>query len=125
MKIRWIVFVLLTLSIRLAAMVIQPGMVVVVEGFHAEDGSNNGSGGRVTFADGRSVFTAEYVRDVESGSDRRLRAQPRHGHLPRDTPPESRASQSVPLLYRERVCRFQRNRTPQRAFQQLCSRFDC
>jgi hypothetical protein len=26
--------------------------------------------------------------------------------------PESRASQSVPLLYRERVCRFQRNRTP-------------
>jgi len=38
--------------------VIQPGMVVVVDGFHAKDGSNNGSGGRVTFADGRSVFTA-------------------------------------------------------------------
>ena len=38
--------------------VIQPGMVVMVEGFHAKDGSNNGSGGRVTFADGRSVFTA-------------------------------------------------------------------
>ena len=37
---------------------IQPGMVVVVEGFKAKDGSNNGSGGKVTFADGRSVFTA-------------------------------------------------------------------
>jgi len=37
---------------------IQPGMVVIVEGFHAKDGSNNGSGGKVTFADGRSVFTA-------------------------------------------------------------------
>ena len=34
------------------------GDVVVVEGFRARDGSNNGSGGRVTFADGRSVFTA-------------------------------------------------------------------
>jgi hypothetical protein len=38
--------------------VIQPGIVVIVEGFYAKDGSNNGSGGRVTFADGRSVFTA-------------------------------------------------------------------
>jgi hypothetical protein len=38
--------------------VIQPGMVIVVDGFHAKDGSNNGSGGKVTFADGRSVFTA-------------------------------------------------------------------
>src|ERR1041385_3212670 len=36
--------------------VIQPGMVVVVEGFHAKDGSNNASGAKVTFADGRSVF---------------------------------------------------------------------
>ena len=34
------------------------GDVIVVEGFRARDGSNNGSGGRVTFADGRSVFTA-------------------------------------------------------------------
>jgi Family of unknown function (DUF6152) len=34
------------------------GDVVVVEGFRARDGSNNASGGRVTFADGRSVFTA-------------------------------------------------------------------
>lgn len=34
------------------------GDVVVVDGFRARDGSNNASGGRVTFADGRSVFTA-------------------------------------------------------------------
>ena len=34
------------------------GDMVVVEGFRARDGSNNASGGKVTFADGRSVFTA-------------------------------------------------------------------
>ena len=34
------------------------GDLVVVEGFRARDGSNNASGGRVTFPDGRSVFTA-------------------------------------------------------------------
>jgi hypothetical protein len=34
------------------------GDTVVVEGFRARDGSNNGSGGKVTFLDGRSVFTA-------------------------------------------------------------------
>jgi hypothetical protein len=34
------------------------GDVVKVEGFRARDGSNNASGGKVTFADGRSVFTA-------------------------------------------------------------------
>ncbi len=34
------------------------GDVIAVEGFRARDGSNNASGGRVTFADGRSVFTA-------------------------------------------------------------------
>ena len=38
--------------------VIKIGDVVVVEGFRARDGSSNASGGRVTFADGRSVFTA-------------------------------------------------------------------
>ena len=37
---------------------LKTGDVVVVEGFRARDGSNNASGGRVTFADGRSVFTA-------------------------------------------------------------------
>ncbi len=34
------------------------GDVVVVEGFRARDGSNNASGGSVTFPDGRRVFTA-------------------------------------------------------------------
>jgi len=34
------------------------GDIVVVEGFRARDGSNNASGGRVTFSDGRQVFTA-------------------------------------------------------------------
>src|SRR5678816_727893 len=38
--------------------VIKIGEVVVVEGFRARDGSTNASGGKVTFADGRSVFTA-------------------------------------------------------------------
>jgi hypothetical protein len=37
---------------------IKPGMTIVVEGFRAKDGSNNASGGKVTFSDGRSVFTA-------------------------------------------------------------------
>jgi hypothetical protein len=36
----------------------KPGDVVVVQGFRARDGSNNASGGIVTFADGRQVFTA-------------------------------------------------------------------
>lgn len=34
------------------------GDTVQVEGFLARDGSTNASGGRVTFADGRQVFTA-------------------------------------------------------------------
>jgi hypothetical protein len=34
------------------------GDTVKVEGFQAKDGSANASGGRVTFADGRQVFTA-------------------------------------------------------------------
>ena len=38
--------------------VMKAGDEVKVEGFRARDGSNNASGGRVTFADGRSVFTA-------------------------------------------------------------------
>jgi DNA/RNA endonuclease YhcR with UshA esterase domain len=38
--------------------VIQLGATVVVRGFRAKDGSNNGSGGTVTFPDGRMVFTA-------------------------------------------------------------------
>ena len=42
----------------IAKTVMKTGDVVVVEGFRARDGSNNASGGRVTFSDGRSVFTA-------------------------------------------------------------------
>jgi hypothetical protein len=38
--------------------VIQPGMTIKVEGFRARDGSNNASGGKVTFPDGRMVFTS-------------------------------------------------------------------
>lgn len=38
--------------------VIQPGMTVHVEGYRAKDGSNNANGAKVTFPDGRSVFTA-------------------------------------------------------------------
>jgi hypothetical protein len=38
--------------------VMKVGDSVRVDGFRARDGSNNASGGKVTFADGRSVFTA-------------------------------------------------------------------
>ena len=38
--------------------VLEIGSMVHVEGFQARDGSNNASGGRVTFPDGRNVFTA-------------------------------------------------------------------
>ena len=34
------------------------GSTVNVEGFRAKDGSNNGFGSRVTYPDGRNVFTA-------------------------------------------------------------------
>jgi hypothetical protein len=34
------------------------GSVVNVEGFRAKDGSHNGFGSRVTYSDGRNVFTA-------------------------------------------------------------------
>jgi len=38
--------------------VLKLGELIVVEGFRARDGSNNASGGTVTFTDGRRVFTA-------------------------------------------------------------------
>ncbi|HEY2844224.1 MAG TPA: DUF6152 family protein [Bryobacteraceae bacterium] len=38
--------------------VIQEGMTITVEGFRSKDGSNNANGAKVTFPDGRSVFTA-------------------------------------------------------------------
>lgn len=45
------------------------GDVVRVEGFRARDGSPNASGGNVTFADGRRVFTAAPEADeLERGS---------------------------------------------------------
>jgi Family of unknown function (DUF6152) len=47
--------------------VLKIGAVVNVEGFRARDGSNNASGGRVTFADGRNVFTAS-SEDAGAGS---------------------------------------------------------
>jgi hypothetical protein len=34
------------------------GSIVNVEGFRAKDGSNNGFGSKVTYPDGRNVFTA-------------------------------------------------------------------
>ena len=45
---------------------LKPGTVVIVEGFRAKDGSNNASGGRVTFEDGRNVFTGS-AEDVVPG----------------------------------------------------------
>lgn len=38
--------------------VLKIGDTIVVEGFRARDGSNNASGGTVTFTDGRRVLTA-------------------------------------------------------------------
>jgi hypothetical protein len=49
--------------------VLKPGDVGVVEGFRARDGSNNASGGSVTFPDGRKVFTAS-AEDAVPKSDK-------------------------------------------------------
>jgi len=51
--------------------VIQKGMTIIVDGYRARDGSNNASGGRVTFPDGKSVFTA--------GSEDRVPGQDKTG----------------------------------------------
>ena len=49
---------------------IQPGMVISVEGFAAKDGSKNSSAGKVTFPDGRSVFTSGAEdRTPDAGND--------------------------------------------------------
>jgi DNA/RNA endonuclease YhcR with UshA esterase domain len=50
--------------------VIQPGMTVVVEGFRAKDGSNNANGTKVTFPDGRQVFTASGEEPGQGGEKR-------------------------------------------------------
>jgi hypothetical protein len=44
-----------------------PGTVVIVTGFRAKDGSNNASGGRVTFEDGRNALTGSAEDVVPSG----------------------------------------------------------
>ena len=44
--------------------VLKIGAVVNVEGSRAKDGSNNASGRKVTFADGRNVFTTSDDKDV-------------------------------------------------------------
>ena len=48
------------------------GDVVMVRGSRARDGSNNASGGRVTFADGRQVFAnaLEFGREQAQGTAR-------------------------------------------------------
>lgn len=46
--------------------VLKPGDFVKVEGFGAKNGSNNASGGTVTFADGRNVFAGS-AEDVAPG----------------------------------------------------------
>jgi hypothetical protein len=47
--------------------VLKLGSVIRVEGFRAKDGSNNANGGKVTFPDGRSVFTASAEDKVPGG----------------------------------------------------------
>ena len=47
---------------------LKAGDAIVVEGFRARDGSNNASGGRVTFPDGRSVFTASSEDKAPAGA---------------------------------------------------------
>jgi hypothetical protein len=37
--------------------ILAPGTIITVEGYRAKDGSNNAGGSKVTFQDGRSVFT--------------------------------------------------------------------
>lgn len=48
--------------------VIQPGMMIDVEGFRAKDGSDNANGTKVTFPDGRQVFTASQEPDSKRDS---------------------------------------------------------
>ena len=48
--------------------VIQPGMMIDVEGFRAKDGSDNANGTKVTFPDGRQVFTNSQEPDSKKDS---------------------------------------------------------
>lgn len=47
--------------------VIQEGMTITVEGYKSKDGTNNANGARVTFPDGRQVFTASAEDKVPDG----------------------------------------------------------
>ena len=49
--------------------VLKIGAVIHVQGFRARDGSNNASGGTITFSDGRRVLTAA-TEDVVPGERR-------------------------------------------------------
>ena len=54
--------------------VIQPGMTINVDGFRAKDSSHNANGTRVTFPDGRQVFTAggeDKVPDAPKAADQK------------------------------------------------------
>jgi len=50
--------------------VLKIGAMIHVQGFRARDGSNNASGGTVTFPDGRTVFTAS-AEDAVPQSERK------------------------------------------------------
>jgi hypothetical protein len=49
--------------------VIQTGMMIDVEGFRAKDGSDNANGTKVTFPDGRQVFTASGEPDKKDSKN--------------------------------------------------------
>ena len=53
---------------------IPEGAMVTVEGFRSKDGSNNANGARVTFPDGRNVFTAS-SEDQIPGNDAKNKAK--------------------------------------------------
>jgi len=50
--------------------VLKVGDVITVQGFRAKDNSTNGSGGSVTFADGRKVFTASAEETAATAKDK-------------------------------------------------------
>ncbi|MEP7353813.1 MAG: DUF6152 family protein [Acidobacteriota bacterium] len=50
--------------------VIPLGATITVEGFRSKDGSNNANGAKVTFPDGRSVFTASSEDQTPGGQNK-------------------------------------------------------
>jgi len=55
------------------------GDVISVEGFRAKDGSNNGAGGNVRFADGRQVFTGAAEQATPAGNNNTTNRTRREG----------------------------------------------